>query len=319
MEDKDIRKICHENHLFCNKITRVEGSFNKEIYFIDDKYLIRTSKQSMLNEQFKFDRIRDLKHVPKIVFSSDQRSMECKIYYIILQYIQGIELFTKYDDLQNQDIYNIGVEIADFLSGLHTIKGEEYDIGHYVPIIPDFDKSWKAGHQKYWDLIYNGLKDIPLSDNAWRIIERSNDYINENISSMDFENGHSLIHNDFHFKNIIVNKNVFSGVIDWECSQYGEADFDLIHLLHWSLFPPSDASNMMQLFETVFIHYMKKSNIPMIEKRLTIYLLEHDCIQILWSQGKKAEELLPRIEWWIRNLEKYIVDLLKLVDTGSFH
>jgi len=49
----------------------------------------------------------------------------------------------------------------------------------------------------------------------------------------------------------------------------------------------------------------------MIEKRLTIYMLEHDCIQILWSQGKRAGDLLPRIVWWVGNLEKYIRDLLK--------
>jgi thiamine kinase-like enzyme len=123
-----------------------------------------------------------------------------------------------------------------------------------------------------------------------------------------------LLHNDFHYKNIIIDKNSFSGVIDWECSQYGEADFDLQHLLHWSLFPPSNDLDMTQLFTTIFLAYMRRCRIPMIEKRITIYLLEHDFIQILWSQGKRADELLPRIKWWLSNLENFIQNLLNNVE-----
>lgn len=313
MDEKVIREICQANQLRCNKIIGVVGSFDKELYFIDDKYLMRISKKSMLEEQIKIDRIKDLKHVPKIVHSSDQSNTDSKIYYLILQYIQGSELFTSYNNLQDQNIHDLGVEIADFLSELHTIRGQCYDIGHYIPIIPSYNKSWKLGHQKYWGDIYKGLKEIQLSDDVQQILDLSNVYINANLSSLDFERGPSLLHNDFHYKNIIVNNNAFSGVIDWECSQYGEADFDLIHLLHWSLFPPSRDCDTIQLFNTVFLHYMKKSSIPMIEKRLTIYLLEHDFIQILWSQGKRADEFLPRIEWWVKSLEKYIGDLLNNV------
>lgn len=53
---------------------------------------------------------------------------------------------------------------------------------------------------------------------------------------------------------------------------------------------------------------MMRCRIPMLEKRLTIYLLEHDFIQILWSQGKREKEFLPRIKWWIENLEKYMLN-----------
>lgn len=49
----------------------------------------------------------------------------------------------------------------------------------------------------------------------------------------------------------------------------------------------------------------------MIEKRLAIYLLEHDWIKILWSQGKDVDDLLARIEWQLKNLESHICLLLK--------
>jgi aminoglycoside phosphotransferase (APT) family kinase protein len=268
---------------------------------------MRTSRQPMLDEQNKIDRIKDLKHVPKIVHASDQSSTNDNTFYLILEYIQGRELFTVYHDLTDQNIHEIGVEIADFLSDLHKIKGQTYDIGHYVPIIPGYDKSWRSGHLKYWDYIYKGLINIHLSDDFRELLELGNNYINTNISCLDYENGPTLLHNDFHYKNIIIHNNTFSGVIDWECSQYGEADFDLIHLLHWSLFPPTKDLDLSKLFSTIVQQYLKKCSIPMIEQRLTIYLLEHDFIQVLWSNGKKTDEYLTRIKWWVSGgLKRYL-------------
>lgn len=93
MEEKDIREICTANQLQCNSITKAIGSFGKELFFIDDKYLIRISKQSMLDEQFKINRVKDLKHVPKIIHASDKKSTDCEVYYLILEYIQGLETY----------------------------------------------------------------------------------------------------------------------------------------------------------------------------------------------------------------------------------
>lgn len=309
MDEKDIREICLAHQLQCNIITKVFGSFDKELFFIDDNYLIRTSKKSMLEEQNRINRVKDLKHVPKIVYASDQSSIDGNLYYLILQYVPGCELFTNYRNLQEREIREIGMEIVDFLHDLHNLKGKTYDIGHYIPIIPGYDQSWKSGHEIYWSDIYHSLKNIQLSEEAQHLLELSNEYIKANLSCLDYVNGPSLLHNDFHYKNIIIDHHAFSGVIDWECSQYGEADFDLIHLLHWTIFPPQKDLDMTQLFTTIFRSYLKKCRIPMLEKRLTIYLLEHDFIQILWSQGKRAEEFLPRIKWWMDNLERYMLNI----------
>lgn len=310
MDEGSIREICRAHHLQCNQVTKVAGSFDKELFFIDDEYLIRISKQSMLHEQLRFHRVKDLKHVPKILYASDQNSTDGNLYYLILQKVKGCELIEGYPGLKEGEIRQIGIEIADFLHELHNLKGERYDIGHYIPIIPEYDKSWKSGHEDYWNDICSKIKNSHFSEEADHVLELSNEYFWSNLSCLDYENGPSLLHNDFHYKNIIIHKNAFSGVIDWECSQYGEADFDLIHLLHWSIFPPSKDLNMTQLFTTIFQSYMAKSSIPMIEKRLTIYLLEHDFMQMIWSQGRRTEELLTRIMWWLENLEQYIHGLI---------
>lgn len=135
MEEREIRAICKQHQLECNKITKVIGSFEKELFIVDDNYLIRTSKNPMFDEYNKIDRIKNLKHIPKIVYTSDQGLTYNKSYYIVLEYLKGSELFSIFNELSYQNIHSIGIEIANFLFDLHSIKGEKYDIGHYVPVI----------------------------------------------------------------------------------------------------------------------------------------------------------------------------------------
>ncbi len=312
LEDREIRGICETHQLTCNNITKVVGSFEKEVFSVDDRYVIRTSRQSMHEEQIKYDRIRNMKYVPKILHASDQRKRSSDVNYLILEYIKGSELLTSSDDLKEQDLYEIGVALGDFLFELHSIKGESYDIGHYVPIIPGYKQSWRSGHEAYWDSIYQGLNNLDLPKDMQQLLELSNEYIQKNVASLEFEGGPSLLHNDFHLKNIILHDRKLSGVIDWECSQYGEADFDLIHLLHWCLFPPSEDMDWKPLFNAVFLSYRRKNRIPGIGKRLAIYMLEHDFIQILWSKGKRADEFQARIRGWLDgSLEEYIQNLIE--------
>lgn len=304
MEDKDIRAICQRHQLKYNKITKLTGSFDNGVFNVDDRYLIRTSSQLMIDEQNRIDRIKDLKHVPHIIYASELIVEDRTIYYIILEYIQDIELLSGYNDLNEQDIHDIGISISDFLTDLHSIKGEKYDIGHYIPIIANHDKSWRAGHELYWDYIYKSIKELQLDNSLTMLLELSDKYIRNNLSSLDYENGPVLLHNDFHFKNIIIHNHEFSGMIDWECSQFGERDFELIHLLHWSLFPPTKDIDMTNIFKNIFSLQMKTNNVPMIEKRLTIYMLEHDFMQIIWSKGQRANEFLPRIEYWLEGKQE---------------
>ncbi len=57
MEESDIRIICHRHNLVCHQVKKVIGSFDKELFVVDDKYLIRTSKKPMITEQQKINRV----------------------------------------------------------------------------------------------------------------------------------------------------------------------------------------------------------------------------------------------------------------------
>lgn len=116
---------------------------------------------------------------------------------------------------------------------------------------------------------------------------------------MEYQTGAKLLHNDFHPKNIIIHEGRLAGIIDWECSQFGESDFELTHLLHWYIYPSTPDNNLELLLKSVAENLKIASNVPNIEKRLTIYQLEHELNQLIWNGNKQEEERIQRINGWL--------------------
>lgn len=125
------------------------------------------------------------------------------------------------------------------------------------------------------------------------------DYIDNNISSLEYQAGARLLHNDFHPKNIIIHEGQLAGIIDWECSQFGEADFELAHLFHWCIYPTIPDNNLSLYLKSIVKNLQSISGVPNFEKRLTIYQLEHELNQLMWNGLKQEEERMQRINGWL--------------------
>ena len=83
--------------------------------------------------------------------------------------------------------------------------------------------------------------------------------------------GEFVMQIDFHPKNIIILEDRLAGIIDWECSQFGEADFELAHLVHWCIYPTIPDNNLSLYLKSIVKNLQSISGVPNIEKRLTIY------------------------------------------------
>lgn len=108
-----------------------------------------------------------------------------------------------------------------------------------------------------------------------------------------------MLHNDFHPRNILLDRGRFSGVIDWECSQFGEADFDLCHVIHWCSYPPKPDIDFGPFLGTLFQSAPVCAQVPDLARRLTIYQVEHEIQQIIWHDRRAEAERVPRITRWI--------------------
>jgi aminoglycoside phosphotransferase (APT) family kinase protein len=217
----------------------------------------------------------------------------------MLTLLPGNDFVNVYSKTTLAEQQQLGKDIAIFLDNLHALAGTHYDIGLYLPAIPDFKDTWRVGHQKYWGILKRGTEALQLKTDSIKIFESAFQFLNASIDALDFQTGPRLLHNDFHPKNILLYHGSFSGVIDWECSQFGEADFELCHLIHWCLYPPKSNIDFKPFLHTLFQSSPKCAQVPDLAKRLTIYQVEHEIQQIIWHGSKAETERVPRIRRWM--------------------
>jgi aminoglycoside phosphotransferase (APT) family kinase protein len=276
-------------------------------YLLDNKYILRISK-SMPDEQMKQDRVKQISFVPKIQTSGSFSVSGQNYYFLITDYVKGTDLYSVLQKLTDEQNIIIGREIAQFLIELHSITGPAYDIGHYIAAIPKYKQSWKDGHLDYVKSLRIALSAMNAQSKSEKIISSAFDYIYANVNCLEYQAGARLLHNDFHPKNIIIYKRGLAGIIDWECSQFGEEDFELTHLFHWCIYPLKPDDKYELLLKSVFENLTTISNVPNIEKRLTIYQLEHELNQLVWNGRKQEKERIQRINGWLNGK---IEDLLE--------
>lgn len=312
IEIKDIYEILKHQNIFASEIQFYQKNSRIIDYLLDNKYILRISK-STLDNQMKLNRIKSVSLVPKIHSSGSFTIFGHKYYYMITDYVQGEDLWSVIQKLKDEQKSNIGKEIAQFLSELHSITGASYDIGHYIATIPSCTKSWKEGHVDYTEMLRSSLSEMDIELESKRTVSKAFDYIYTNISCLEYHTGGKLLHNDFHPKNIIVREGRLAGIIDWECSQFGESDFELAHLFHWCIYPSIPNNNLEVVLKSVIENLQLASNVPNIEKRLTIYQLEHELNQIIWNGNKQEEQRVQRIKGWLNGqvntlLEKWQIE-----------
>ena len=127
------------------KIFKEKNQFTE--YLLDNKYILRIS-ESELPEQKKNHRVNSLPFVSKIHSSGPFTVSGNEYHGLLFDYIQGDELWSVAPSLTDKEQYDIGKQIAQFLNELHLITDEYYDIGHYIPTIPRWEKTWKEGHSE---------------------------------------------------------------------------------------------------------------------------------------------------------------------------
>jgi len=297
----EIYKILNDRNIPAKTIKLYKKTDRFTEYLANGKYILRIS-ESELPEQKKHYRVNTVAFVPKIHSSGSFNILNQKYYYLIVYYAQGSDLWSAAQNLTHDEQANIGKEIAQFLDELHLIGDKYYDIGHYIPTITKWEKTWEEGHLEYAAILYNGLNNNNPEPASQKIISKAFDYIYDNIKSLKYQQGAKLLHNDFHPKNIIVHEGRLSGVTDWECSQFGEADFELSRLFDWCVYPDNyleQKNNIKPLLKSIIKNMQTISSIPQIEKRMTVYQLEHELNQLIWNGKKQEEERICRITGWL--------------------
>lgn len=308
----EVRQICAEHQIAIKDLQSITGSFGKRIYFINQEFLLRVSATPMTLEQEKFRRVATLDFVPKIVHIGTLQQKDEPTYYTLLTLLPGDDFVNIYPATTTAQQKQLGKEVARFLDNLQAFAGTSYDIGLYVPMLPHFSGTWRDGHQKYWELFAQEAAKLPLKPDSVQIFERAYQFLYASSAALDFQTGTKLLHNDFHPKNILLDQGKFSGVIDWECSQFGEADFELCHLIHWCVYPPEPDIDFRTFLRAFFEASPRCARVPDLALRLTIYQIEHELQQIIWNASGAESWRVPRLVRW---MDGGVDDLLREIAT----
>lgn len=302
-----INKILSECNVVVHEIKLFQYNDRVHDYIINKDLMLRLSEHT-LDEVQKLLRVSALEGIQKVYGHGHMIHEEININYMLLDFFHGTNLYDSIPALSNDNAIEIGKEISKSLKQLHEIKGEHYDIGYYIPTIPKHMGNWKSGHQKYIELLKQQVKPLDLSVKDQHTIDLAFNYMDQHIESLNFEAGPVCLHNDLHPKNIIIDQNKYVGIIDWECSQFGSYDFDFANLVHWCIYPMDSDRGFEALLKSILDHYERFWTIPMLAERFTIYQLEHEINQIIWSQGNKIEDRLHRINGWLSGLIQQLFD-----------
>ena len=316
IDSTQVSQICAKHGIEIRDLEATTGSFEKKIFFINNELLLRVSETAMEGEQERFRRIAALRFVPHIKHSGVLEREAGPVYYTLLTLLPGDDFVNVYLETTIAQQEQLGKEVAAFLDSLHALTGANYDIGLYIPTIPDFSGTWRAGHQQYWRLLKKGAETLQLKTHSIKVFDSAFRFLEASVAALDFQTGATLLHNDFHPKNILLNAKAFSGVIDWECSQFGEADFELCHLIHWCLYPPQPDIDFRPFLGALFQSAPKCAQVPDLAKRLAIYQIEHEIQQIIWNGSKAEAERVPRILRW---MDGGVEDLLRQICGCSGH
>ena len=295
----EVHQICTKHQIEIKNLKSVNGSFSKKIFFINNELLLRVSETSMALEQEKFRRVSALNFVPKIIHTGTLERDTGPLYFTLLTLLPGDDFVNVFLETTVAQQKQLGKDIARFLDNLQEISGTYYDIGFYIPILPRFSGTWRDGHQKYWELLKQESEKLHLKPDSIQVIERAYQFLQASGAVLDFQTGPKLLHNDFHPRNTLLYKGKFSGVIDWECSQFGEADFELSHFIHWCLYPPKSNIDFRPFLRALFEASPKCTQVPHLAQRLTIYQIEHEIQQIIWHGSEAESWRVPRLVGWI--------------------
>lgn len=274
----------------CDHFSHYQSNDRITDFLIDNTRLLRLSRQKMPEVENQ-NRAQNIAGIPKIYNAGTFELENQTLYYALTDFIPGETLYDAINNLDADQAKNIGKEIAHFIRKLHKIENNTYDIGHYVPVIPTHRSTWRNGHELYVQFMKCRINTIALATEDLLVLERAFLEIDRLMSALDYSSGPRFLHNDLHPKNIIIHEGNLSGVIDWECAQYGESDFELTHFMHWMHFSMNESLNFKVLVDSLLETYQMLFNVPDLLSRLLVYQLEHEIIQIVWNPSNPVERL----------------------------
>lgn len=191
----------------------------------DKIFRVRAEPRAFIKDQFIYQNFRNVVPVPEIQIIGTIN----RYYYCLSSYLPGTPL-VHYNGEDKLDLIDQSLEL------LHRLHSQDIEINGFGEWLHANDIGY-AHHETMKDFVVTSSNDISLwSDHLpdhvnpsfiqylLDIIQQKKSYI------LDIS---SLLHGDYGYTNVIVDKGIIRGVIDWEHSKIGDPLMDIAWLVLW--------------------------------------------------------------------------------------
>lgn len=249
-----------------SKIEEVNAGFNNSIFNINDKYIIKVcdniEKEKLFDTEANFyNSNKDNNNIPTL-YKFDKSKRVIPYVYEIIEKVNGKTVYYHWYKMNEQEREKLIQKIVKILQKIHLKNYPEYN--------------WSENIKNKILYSFNQTTDM-FSEEEKDIILKSLDKYDEILSDNKF----SLIHNDLHFDNILIDNNKNIKLIDFNDSIIAPFDFDL-RLLYMSVETPWKWANIKMdpyqkpedykhLFEYIKKYYKELNNVKHLDERMLVY------------------------------------------------
>ena len=268
------RKITEANQdIFGNisKIEEVNAGFNNSIFDVNDTFIIKVcdniEKEKLFDTEANFyNSNKDNNNIPTL-YKFDKSKSVIPYVYEIIEKVNGKTVYYHWYKMNEQEREKLIQKIVKILQKIHLKNYPEYNWSENIKnkILDSFNQTTDMFREEEKDIILKSLDkyDEILSDNKF-----------------------SLIHNDLHFDNILIDNNKNIKLIDFNDSIIAPFDYDL-RLLYMSVETPWKWANIemdpyqkpedyKHLFEYIKKYYKELNNIKYLDERMLVYRILDD-------------------------------------------
>ncbi len=209
-----IKEILHKKNIPYQKIKKATSGFTNLVYFIDDKFVIKMSKENDIKKKLDketsiYQNIK-MENIPQFVANGCFEDYQ----YLIMTKLHGKSLYSIWHTLSNSERKSCVSQIADILKEFNRQNGaflsKEYK-----------DLDWT-------NYLTNELtsKALALKELGYNV-ESINNFITKDLPNLFDKNTFGLVYNDAHFDNFIYDNGKLS-LIDFDRVRYCPIDYEML-------------------------------------------------------------------------------------------
>ncbi|TFG70329.1 MAG: aminoglycoside phosphotransferase family protein [Anaerolineales bacterium] len=271
-----VKAICRKEGITCQTIQVLPGGQVNAVFLVDGKYILRIGAredagQRLERETLILQNLAGQLPVAKVLAFGQEQGF----FYQVQQYMPGQQLYTIWKTLTAAVQDTIAAELAASLKILHSANFSDFGDGWQD------SKRYATWSDYLTDMFQNTIEEI--RDLNIRMvpgfIEMAVNYFEEHKKVLQ-EGVPTLVHSDMTLVNILAENGKVSAILDFEFARQAPADYELLAIEAFCLYPKDWAEEENEVFCTADFaniiplirkHYPGLFEIRNLRERLNVY------------------------------------------------